>query len=33
LVDLLLWYFGNITTVNGKTKTIYSEVENLRIGQ
>ena len=28
LVDLLLWYFGNITTVNGKTKTIYSEVED-----
>ncbi len=28
LVDLLLWYFGPISTVTGKTKTVYSEVED-----
>lgn len=28
LVDLLLWYFGPITKVTGKTKTVYSEVED-----
>ncbi len=28
LVDLLLWYFGRISKVIGKTKTVYSEVED-----
>jgi predicted dehydrogenase len=28
LVDLLLWYFGPITNVIGKIKTVYSEVED-----
>jgi len=28
LIDLLLWYFGPITEVSGKTKSVYSEVED-----
>jgi predicted dehydrogenase len=28
LVDLLLWYFGPATNVFGKTKAVYSEVED-----
>lgn len=28
LIDILLWYFGNIENVNGKTSKIYSDVED-----
>ncbi len=28
LVDLLLWYFGPISKLTGKTKSVYSEVED-----
>jgi len=28
LIDILLWYFGDIENVNGKTKKIYSNVED-----
>lgn len=28
LVDILLWYFGQIERVKGKTKSVYSEVED-----
>jgi len=28
LIDLLIWYFGKINSVNGKTNFIYSEVED-----
>jgi len=28
LIDILLWYFGDIKNVNGKTRKIYSDVED-----
>lgn len=28
LIDLLLWYFGSIQRVNGKTQELYTEVED-----
>ena len=28
LIDLLLWYFGKIDTVNGETSSIFSSVED-----
>jgi len=33
LIDLLLWYFGPISEVQGKTKSIYSEVEDFASAQ
>jgi len=33
LIDLLLWYFGNIKEVKGKIESVYSEVEDFANAQ